>query len=269
MTIVVVDNEESPETKAICDEFAPKMIYPLRYCWELRPGLAHVRNKAIEVARQFADAIAFIDEHEVPSPGWLKYLASCQRAYGADVVSGPVIPCYLPNIPQWIRAGRFFEMPRYVTGTELPEGRIGNVLIRMEVFDRIGTFDERFALTGGEDMDFFVRFHESGGRIRWSNEAVTEEWLPPCYTTLSHVLQGSYQRAKVNAIRACRSRLSLSMHIICGVLRSTLGIYLLLASLLRGKVESVKALQRIWSGAGTIAGATTPHGGHYPAAHSV
>ena len=113
----------------------------------------------------------FIDDDEVPSPEWLKHLAACQQAYGADVVSGPVIPHFMSEVPQWITAGRFFERPRYATGTVLPEARTGNVLIRMEVFHRIGLFDDRFALTGGEDMDFFVRLYESGGLIFWADEA--------------------------------------------------------------------------------------------------
>ncbi len=43
-TIVVVDNEGSPRTKAICDEFALKLHFPLRYCSESRRGLSYVRN---------------------------------------------------------------------------------------------------------------------------------------------------------------------------------------------------------------------------------
>ena len=194
ITIVVVDNEGSLQTKAICGEFGSSHLkFPLHYCFELRRGLSHVRNKAVEVASGFADALVFIDDDEVPSPEWLKHLVACQQAYGSDVVSGPVIPHFMGEIPQWISAGRFFERPRYATGTVLPEARTGNVLIRMEVFDRIGLFDDRFALSGGEDMDFFVRLHESGGLICWADEAIVDEWVPASRTTLKYVLERAYR----------------------------------------------------------------------------
>ena len=77
-----------------CEEFASKSIYPVRYGYEEKPGLPHVRNKAVQIARQFADAIAFVDDDEVPSPGWLKYLAGvpeiirsrCRRGASRAVV---------------------------------------------------------------------------------------------------------------------------------------------------------------------------------------
>lgn len=271
ITIVVVDNEGSPQSKAICDEFVSKLKYPLRYCCELRRGLSHVRNKAVEVAAGFADALVFIDDDEVPSQGWLKHLLACQKAYGAEVVSGPVIPHFTSEVPQWISAGRFCERPRYPTGTVLQEARTGNVLIRMEVFDRIGLFDNRFALTGGEDWDFFVRLHESGGLISWADEAIVDEWVPASRMTLKYVLQGAYRRANVNAFRTCQSQSPVKslVYVFRGVVRGMKGFCLLLASLARGKSEAVKALQRMSSGAGLIAGASGRRYEQYRTVHSV
>ena len=269
VTIVVIDNESSPRTKAICNEFALKLRFPLRYCSEHRRGLSYVRNKAVEVAREFADALAFIDDDEVPLPEWLIQLAACQKTYLADAVTGPVLPHFMAHVSQWIRAGKFFERPRYGTGTVLPEARTGNVLIRMEVFDRIGNFDDRFALSGGEDMDFFVRLHESGGLICWSDEAVVEEWVPPSRTNLKYILEGAYRRANVNALRSCGSPKGSLLHCVRGGLRSMKGVYLLLASLNSGKVEAAKALQRVWSGAGFIAGAAGRRYEQYRTVHSV
>jgi glycosyltransferase involved in cell wall biosynthesis len=257
IAIIVVDNEGSPQSKAICDQFASKLKCPLSYCCELRRGLSYVRNKAVEVASEFADAVVFIDDDEAPSPGWLKHLTACQQAYGADAVSGPIIPHFMSEVPQWISAGRFFDRPRYATGTVLPVAATGNVLICMDVFDRIGLFDDRFALTGGEDSDFFARLYESGGLIAWADKAVVEEWVPASRMTLKYVLQRAYRSASITAFRACRSRSRLHslIYAVRGVLRSTAGFCLLLASLIRGRSEVVKALQRVSSGAGVVFGA--------------
>lgn len=257
ITIVVVDNEGSPQSQAICDEFASKLKYPLRYCCELRRGLSHVRNKSVEVAAGFADALVFIDDDEVPSSGWLKHLVGCQRTYGADVVCGPVVPHFMSAVPQWIRAGKFFERPRHVTGTVLPVARTGNVLISMDVFERIGVFDDRFALTGGEDSDFFVRLHQSRGLIRWADEAIVEEWVPASRTTLKYVLERAYRNGSNSPLHTCKSQ-SIAQTLSCigrGVFCGVKGICLLLASLTRDRTEAVKALQRVSVGAGLIAGA--------------
>jgi GT2 family glycosyltransferase len=268
ITIVVVDNEGSPQAKAVCDQFAS---YPLRYCCELRRGLSHVRNKAVEVAAGFADALVFIDDDEVPTPTWLKHLAACQQAYGSDAVAGPVIPHFMSDVPQWIRAGRFFERPRYATGAVLPETRTGNVLIRMEVFDRIGLFDDRFALTGGEDTDFFVRLNESGGLISWADEAIVYEWVPATRTTLKYILQREYRRGNSFASGICSSHSTVKT-LCCvarGVFRGTKGLCLLVAALTRGRPEAVDALERVCNGAGIITGASGMRYEQYRTVHTV
>ncbi len=270
ITIVVVDNEASPQTKAICDEFAARSMYPLNYCGEPRRGISHVRNKSVEIAAGFADTLVFIDDDEVPSPEWLRHLATCQRTYGADVVSGPVIPRFMSKVPPWISAGRFFERPRYATGTALPEARTGNVLIRMEVFRRIGLFDDRFDLTGGEDWDFFVRLHESGGLIFWADEAVVDEWVPPSRTTLKYVLQRAYRTGSVISFRTSQSQshlqksISVARSILCGIKRTGL----LIASLTRDRSEVVKALQNVYCCAGLVAGAFGMRYEQYRTVHS-
>ena len=271
ITIVVVDNETSPQSKAICDEFASKLKYPLRYCCEPRRGLSHVRNKCVEMASEFADALVFIDDDEVPSPEWLKHLAACQKVYGADAVSGPVIPRFMKEAPQWISAGGFFERPRYATGTVLPLARTGNVLIRMEVFHRIGLFDDRFDLTGGEDWDFFKRLYESGGRIVWADEAIVDEWVPASRTTLKYVLQRAYRTGTIIAFRAARSQSPVQtlISVARGVLGAMKRTCLLLASLTRGTPEVVKALQNVCCCAGLVAGASPMRYEQYRTVHSV
>jgi glycosyltransferase involved in cell wall biosynthesis len=269
ITIVVVDNEGSPRVKTICDEFATNLKYSLCYCCEPRRGLSHVRNKAVEFAAGFAEALVFIDDDEVPSSDWLKHLAACQRAFGADVVSGPVIPHYMSAVPQWISAGKFFERPRHKTGTVLPEARTGNVLIAMKVFERIGLFDERFALTGGEDTDFFVRFGESGGLIFWADEAIVNEWVPASRMTLKYILQRAYRAGNFAALRTCQSHLQRMLSAFRGILLSVKGICILLVSLTRGRCEVVKALRRVSHAAGLIAGASGRHYEQYRKVHSV
>jgi glycosyltransferase involved in cell wall biosynthesis len=253
--IVVVDNEGSLLTKQICEESACKLMVPLIYCCESRRGISQVRNKAVEVARQVADFLVFIDDDEVPLHGWLEHLIACQEEYDADAVCGPVVPHFVAPVPQWILNGRFFDRERYPTGTHLKVSRTNNVIMKLNIVDHIGGFDERYALIGGGDMDFFMRLYKSGGRIVWSDEAVVEEWLPPSRTQLRWLLQRAYSGGTTDAAHRARAHQSRAKIILRGTLRSGKGVCLMIISAAQGKPWAVRALQRILFGAGMIAGA--------------
>ena len=198
--IVVVDNEGSLLTRDVCEESARNLKVPLTYCCEPRRGIPFVRNKALEIARQVADFLVFIDDDEVPLNGWLEHLVNCQETYNADAVSGPVVPHFTSEVPEWVRLGRFFDPTRYVTGTCLPVTSTGNVLLKVNILERIGGFDERYALTGDSDTDFFIRLYKSGGRIVWSDEAVVAEWIPPSRSQLKWLLARAYRGGTTYAL---------------------------------------------------------------------
>jgi len=265
--IVVVDNEGSLLTREICDECRRGLLVPLTYVAENRRGLAHVRNRAVEVSKQFGEFLVFIDDDEVPMGQWLKHLVSCQEDSGADAVSGPVVPRFMSDVPEWIRVGRFFDREQYPTGTYLKESRTGNTLLKLSVFERIGGFDEQFTLTGGEDTDWFSRLHQSGGRIVWCNEAVVEEWVPAQRTRLKWLLARAY--------RAGTTAFLLSGHegrartIVRGVLRVCKGVYAVIASAAKGKPQAVRGMQKILNGAGLIAGAVGLRYEEYGTTHPV
>ena len=218
-----------------------------------------MRNKAVEIAAGFADALVFIDDDEVPSPEWLKHLVACQQAYGADVVSGPVIPHFMSEVPQWISTREILrETSLRDRHGRCRWARTGNVLIRMEVFDRIGLFDDRFALTGGEDSDFFMRLYA----IRRAHLLGRRSHRRGMGSSLSydfeiHSSAGVPDRKNM-ALRARKSQ-SPARQLSCvvrGVLQGIEGICHLLASLTHGRAEAVKGLQHVYGCSGVIAGAS-------------
>jgi succinoglycan biosynthesis protein ExoM len=251
--VVVVDNEGSTLTRAICDENKEKVPIPLIYVAEKQRGLSHVRNRAIEIARQLGEFLIFIDDDELPREQWLSRLVSCQEAYQADAVSGPVVPHFMSNVPVWIQAGLFFDRERHETGTLLSESRTGNTLVRLSVFDTIDGFNDRFALTGGEDADFFIRLYRSGGRIIWCNEAVVEEWVPAQRACLKWLLARAYRAGTTAFLLAGHE--GRARTIVRGVLRVCKGVYVVIASAAKGKPQAVRGMQKIMNGAGLIAGA--------------
>ncbi|WP_425454326.1 glycosyltransferase family 2 protein [Luteococcus japonicus] len=60
---------------------APTWPSGVRYVNETAPGLAAVRNRALDEAGN-ANLLAFIDDDETPAAGWLQHLVRTWRATG-------------------------------------------------------------------------------------------------------------------------------------------------------------------------------------------
>mgnify|MGYP003375976639 CR=1 FL=1 len=175
--LVVVDNDEHQSGQDVCDNFVDALPFPLTYASEPRRGLSFARNRLLEYALALAsDVVIFVDDDERVSPMWLQSLVARYRAGGAMVVGGPVEPCFPADTPAWVHEGGFFLPPRHPDGAELDLAFTGNVLIDLRlVTERHLWFDHRFALSGGEDVDFFTRARSSGARMVWAADAVAYE----------------------------------------------------------------------------------------------
>ena len=169
ITIVVVDNDAAATARDVCS--AAILPWRLKYVIEPKRGIAEARNRGLREIGA-AGFVAFIDDDEVPANAWLDELLLTQANFHADVVAGPVCRAFADDVPGWIRRANFFDRPAHLTGELLPCCSTGNVLVVRSVFDRVGGFDDRFQLTGGEDIHFFTRVRRAGFNIVWSQEAV-------------------------------------------------------------------------------------------------
>jgi glycosyltransferase involved in cell wall biosynthesis len=151
-------------------------------------GIPFARNRAVQTAlAQGAEAVAFIDDDDLPDPGWLGELVEVANRTGADLVLG----CWrLPvdlDLPPILEDVRFFKAPdpdatnRY--GLPAWAGTY-NVLIRRALIERLldaegRLFDPTLASTGGEDTDLFVRAHRAGGIVTAApRSTVVRRWEP-------------------------------------------------------------------------------------------
>lgn len=252
--IIIVDNDPSGSARAICEMATPP--FRIRYVFEPRRGIVHVRNRALAEAGDVG-FIAFLDDDEVPSEAWLEELLAAQARFGADAVTGPVLPQYAPGIAEWVKRGGFFARPNYETGTSLDFCSTNNVVIRSEVLARVPRFDDRFQLTGGEDTQFFLRVRRAGGKIVWSRNAVVHETVPKERATLGWILRRGYQsgnswvlsemsldpRRRIRALRFLKG----SAHLLIGLASA-----LVCACL--GKAAFTRASRRACLGAGMLTG---------------
>jgi hypothetical protein len=71
----------------------------------------------------------------------------------------------------------------------------GNVLIARRCFEDLAKpcFDPAFALTGGEDRDFFTRLRAAGKRFAWADEAICHAHVPASRLRLVWALQRAWR----------------------------------------------------------------------------
>lgn len=247
--VVVVDNDPAESARALCED--------VQYVHEPRRGLSFARNRAVAAAlEQGADYLAFIDDDEVPRPGWLDELVRVARGHRADVVTGPVVRRFAREPPDWVLRGRFFEDPHFPTGTPVRIAATSNVLIARRVLAQL-EFDPRFGLTGGEDTHYFLRASASGYRLVWAQDAVVEERLPAERAQLRWILRRAYRVA--NTWSLCERELSpsprvLGIRVVKVFGRLALGVALLAAGLVAGRHLAARGLWQIAFGAGNLTG---------------
>ncbi|MHB1098285.1 MAG: glycosyltransferase family 2 protein [Burkholderiales bacterium] len=190
--VIVVDNDQSASAQQIIMETIQR--YPtlaIRYEVEPTQGIAYARNKTVALAA--GELLAFIDDDEWAVSHWLSDMVKNMAKLEVDAVLGPVIPEYPARTPAWVIRGRFFERPRFTTGTFIGSEacRTGNAMIKASwVKSRQPLpFDERLAQSGGEDSDLFKWLEEQGGKFIWCDSAEVREEVPLTRQTLSFMLE--------------------------------------------------------------------------------
>ena len=180
-TVVVVDNDAAASAREVMASAQGRLPFALHYAVEPEQNIARARNRTLSMAQ--GDWLAFLDDDERVGADWLTLMLSAATATGADGVLGPVFGVLPPEAPAWLHRGRFHaQRPRRPTGSGIPRENlcINNALIRKASLQAMPQgFDPRYGLTGGEDSDFMNRLVDSGAVLRWCDEAIATEAVPP------------------------------------------------------------------------------------------
>jgi len=193
--VLVVDNDGTGSARSVVEEARTCFPWPLRYALEARSGVGHARNRCVKEAA--GSWIAFIDDDEWAEGEWLSALVTAAKTHAADAVFGPVLPEFEHEVPSEMLASGYFKRSRLETGRQLDwrQCATGNVLFKRQLFEQVGGFRAGFAVSGGEDSEFFSRCQHQGAVLIWCDTAVVHEDIPADRITRDWLLRRYYLTA--------------------------------------------------------------------------
>jgi glycosyltransferase involved in cell wall biosynthesis len=256
LRVVIVDNDPEESARTVCEDAASWLRHELVYLVEKRRGIPQARNTALAAALDQSDFVAFIDDDELPDGDWLSELLRIQESRGADAVAGPCRPVFEQPPPGWIERSGLFEHPRHTTGTRIGYAYTHNVLVSTRALAGMDAlFDERMALIGSSDTEFFERFAARAQRVVWCDSAVVREWIPPSRATFGWLMRRALRVGTAGTFidRNCREhpvrRRRIALH---GSWCAAKGLCLALVGLLRGRGPAARGLSLAACGLGRL-----------------
>ena len=191
--LVIVDNDAARGAKATVETLKAGAPCPVVYACEPSPGVASARNRALVASR--APLIAFLDDDEEASSGWLAALLEARERFQADVVFGAVrgfAPDKVRDHRPYLE--RFFsrEGPAEAQLIEHPYGCGDSLIVRAALPQREAPFSLAQNLIGGEDDMLFQEMRLAGARFAWAPEAWVFEHPEPARLTLGYALRRAF-----------------------------------------------------------------------------
>jgi glycosyltransferase involved in cell wall biosynthesis len=166
--LILVDNAGADKTFSLIETFKKEInTFQIQYMREEKLGKSFALNKGIHAAA--GDWLAFIDDDHIVSDRYLiEVIRAIEHHKNYGIFCGRVFPDWDGSEPQWVHDDckypiRPYPIPRFDLGerpleiiedeTFLPGS--GNLVVKKEVFERVGLFSEELGpkghnLKGGE-----------------------------------------------------------------------------------------------------------------------
>lgn len=151
--LIVVDDGSTDGTEMLVREFASHADISIRYIFQKNKGASSARNQGIRQA--VGNMICFLDSDDRFMPNKIAFQKQALDESGCSVSH---------TCEQWLRRGKHLNQKQkhqppdgYIFSDCLPMCVVGmsTVMIRRELFDKYGMFDE--SLPCCEDYDYWLR----------------------------------------------------------------------------------------------------------------
>ncbi len=253
LEMVIVDNDEGGSARILADALAQEAPFAVAYVHEPAPGVANARNAAI--ARASGAFIAFLDDDQEASPGWLYALSLVQARYDADAVFGPV----KARTPKSLGVHRPYLERFFSRAGPSADGLIthhhgcGGALIRRAALPNP---DAPFS-TGrghGEDDLLFAKMRAAGARLAWAPRAWLWQDPDPSRLTLGYAIRRAFAYGQApssaRAIACPPDRLGLAESMAEGMVQATIFGLIATVKWFVGAKDWTEALDRAARGLG-------------------
>jgi succinoglycan biosynthesis protein ExoM len=184
------------EAVALCREGVPQLPWPLTCGVAEEPGVSSARNAILAQARALnVDLVAMLDDDEVADPNWLADIVTVQQQTQADVVGAPVVFELAADAPAAIRNCGYFGSTADRKGRKALLFGTGNVLLSCAALAKHDwpMFDQRFALGGGGDTEYFMRLRSQGLSFAWAESAIARDFVSDERQRPAQILRRAYR----------------------------------------------------------------------------
>ena len=195
ISLIVIDNNRVETSEQIVLGFKQRSKFNLLYVHEEEIGIVNMRNRAlIEASRIGATHLAFIDDDELATSGWINELYKAMMRYEAQVVQGTTERILPEGTPNWLIKSNVLQLKRHSTGQIRTSAGTRNVLFDLRFINQHNLrFNPVFNFMGSSDSFFFHQAYLKGGKIVWVDEARVKEILPQNRVDVGWIIQRSFR----------------------------------------------------------------------------
>ena len=185
--VVVIDNNSTPDTRAVVDELA-QTDSRIRYVRETRQGNAYARNTGVAESR--APIVAFLDDDVTVRDNWIDLIQRTFEATNAGFIGGKVLPRWEEPPPSWldmanwapIAALDYGDSPFLITDENALCLLTANIAFKKEVFAKHGEFSAAVQRAGDsigslEDHEFLTRLLRAGVTGLYVPEMIVDAYV--------------------------------------------------------------------------------------------
>lgn len=173
--IVVTDGGRSSPEKLLAS-YESRISTVLLY--QEHAGPARARNLGSSHAR--GDFLAFTDDDCRPHPQWLIKLAERLTLHPEAAIGGRIVNALTSNLFSTASQMLIDYLYLYYQARGLPTRFFGtaNLALAKDRFQKVGGFDPKFGLAGGEDREFCIRWLSRGYSLIYAPEVLVHHAHP-------------------------------------------------------------------------------------------
>lgn len=201
--VLVVDNNSSDSTAAVCADYAKK-CRNMRYVIEEKQGLSHARNRGC--AEVDTEYLAYLDDDTIVPAEYLSNVIGVILRFSPEIMGGPIYPFYTSSKPFWFKDRYEIRKNAEQSGFSLRCSISGgNFIIRKSILEGLGMFDPAYGMVGNklrlsEERKVLEEYRnvipESEQKVYYALECGIKHHVPKSKMKITYLMKRSYLAGK-------------------------------------------------------------------------